>query len=147
MLQHRIVFAGYAFAKLELPAKEVLFTVVMMFQMIPIGLLLIPMYLNVLSMHLNDTYWGVILPGISAGSIVATVLSRSFFEGIPDSIFEAARIDGANEIRIGLRLADGGVLYCKYSVDCSECMHNENIHRRSNHGCGKRINNIIKRRI
>ena len=59
------VFAGYAFAKLELPAKEVLFTVVMMFQMIPIGLLLIPMYLNVLSMHLNDTYWGVILPGIS----------------------------------------------------------------------------------
>ena len=67
------VFAGYAFAKLELPAKEVLFTVVMMFQMIPIGLLLIPMYLNVLSMHLNDTYWGVILPGISAGSIVATV--------------------------------------------------------------------------
>ena len=98
------VFAGYAFAKLELPAKEVLFTVVMMFQMIPIGLLLIPMYLNVLSMHLNDTYWGVILPGISAGSIVATVLSRSFFEGIPDSIFEAARIDGANEIRIVMRM-------------------------------------------
>ena len=98
------VFAGYAFAKLELPAKELLFTIVLMFQMIPIGLLLIPMYLNILSMHLNDTYLGVILPGIASGSIIATVLSRSFFEGIPDSIFEAARIDGAKEVSIVLRM-------------------------------------------
>lgn len=98
------VFAGYAFAKLELPAKELLFTIVLMFQMIPVGLLLIPMYLNILSLHLNDTYWGVILPGIAGGSIVATVLSRSFFEGIPDSVFEAARIDGAKELVIVLRM-------------------------------------------
>lgn len=98
------ILAGYAFAKLTLPKKELLFSIVLAFQIIPLGLILIPMFINVLKLGLNDTHLGVILPGITSGSIVATLLARTFFEEIPDSIFEASRIDGATELGIVLRI-------------------------------------------
>jgi len=96
--------AGYAFAKLPIKNKEKAFTIVMAFQMIPITLLLVPMFINILHMGLNDSHWGVILPNIATGSILSVILVRSFFEGIPDSIFESARLDGAHEVKIMLNV-------------------------------------------
>ena len=94
------IFAGYAFGKLVFPGRNGLFLAVMGFKMIPTGLLIIPMFINILALNLDNNYFGVILPNIATGSVVATMLSRSFFMQIPDDIFEAARIDGAGELKL-----------------------------------------------
>ena len=92
--------AGYAFAKYEFKGKNALFFLILAFNMIPASLMLIPMYLNVLNLGLNNNLWGVILTDIATNSIVPIMLARAFFEEIPDSIFESARMDGAAELRL-----------------------------------------------
>lgn len=94
------VFAGFAFAKMRFKGKNMLYIAILSFRMIPTGLLIIPMFMNILRLGLNNSHWGVILPGIASGSIMAILLSRGFFEQLPDSVFESARIDGASELRI-----------------------------------------------
>lgn len=94
------VMAGYAFAKLRFVGRQFLFYLLMMFQMIPVALILIPMLININSLGLNDTHSGVILPQIATGCIMPIMLARSFFYGIPDSIFESARLDGSSEFGI-----------------------------------------------
>lgn len=92
--------AGYAFAKLRFRFKTALFYFLLSMQMIPGSLLLVPKYLNVCVYGMADTHLGYALPYAATSLIFSLFLARSFFAGIPDSIFEAARIDGANEIRI-----------------------------------------------
>ena len=94
------ILAGYAFAKMRFRFKETLYVIFLAFKMIPTSLMLIPMFINVYAMRLNDTHAGVILPTIASLSIMPVILARSFFEAIPDSIFESARIDGATENRV-----------------------------------------------
>lgn len=94
------VLAGYAFAKLKFKGRNFLFYLLMMFQMIPVTLILIPMLINVNFFGLNDTHSGVILPQIATGCIMPIMLARGYFYSIPDAIFEAARIDGASELKI-----------------------------------------------
>lgn len=94
------VFAGYSFAKYKYRFKEQLYFGVIAFTMIPTGLILIPMYLNILQFGLNNNSFGVILPRIATGAVMATMLTRGHFETIPDSIFESARIEGAGELTI-----------------------------------------------
>ncbi len=94
------VFAGYAFAKMQFMFKEFLYYLLLMFQMIPVSLILISMLINVNALGLNDTHSGVILPQVATGCIMPIMLSRSFFGAIPDSIFESARLDGAGELGI-----------------------------------------------
>ena len=94
------VLAGYAFAKLKFVGRQFLFYLLMMFQMIPVALILIPMLINVNALGLNDTHSGVIFPQIATGCIMPIMLARSFFSTIPDSIFESARIDGSGELGI-----------------------------------------------
>ncbi|MGN0178897.1 MAG: carbohydrate ABC transporter permease [Monoglobaceae bacterium] len=93
------VFAGYAFSKLPIKGKKPLFLVVMGFRMVPTGLLIIPMFMNVLSIGLDNNHWGVILTNIATGSTMAVMLTKSFFDQLPDSLFEAAKIDGAGELK------------------------------------------------
>lgn len=63
---------------------------------------LIPAYLNVRELGLFDTRWALLLPGaISAFNLI---VMRTFFQGIPDSLIESGKIDGANDIRILLRI-------------------------------------------
>ena len=94
------VMAGYAFAKLKFKGKNFLFYLMMMFQMIPISLILIPMLINVNALGMNDTHSGVILPQIATGCIMPIMLARGYYQSIPDAVFEAARIDGAGELSI-----------------------------------------------
>lgn len=94
------VLAGYAFAKMKFKGRNLLFYLLMMFQMIPVALILIPMLINVNVLGLNDTHMGVILPQIATGCIMPVMLTRGYFSSMPDAIFEAARIDGASELKI-----------------------------------------------
>ncbi len=94
------VFAGYAFAKMKFRGKEFFYFSLLLFKMVPAALLTIPQFINVYNMGLHNTHAGVILPTIAGSCIMPIILSRGFFESIPDSIFESARIDGATELSV-----------------------------------------------
>ena len=97
------VMAGYAFAKMKFKGKEFLYMLLLSFQMIPNALILIPQFLNAYQLGLYNSHAGVVIPLLGSGAIVSTMLARSFFEGIPDEIFESVRTDGGNEFVIVTR--------------------------------------------
>jgi multiple sugar transport system permease protein/raffinose/stachyose/melibiose transport system permease protein len=92
--------AAYAFARLSFPGKELLYYAVIALMMLPSVLTLVPSFILVRDFGLLDTRWALILPYISGGVVFATFVLRSFFAGISEELFEAARIDGASELRV-----------------------------------------------
>lgn len=90
--------AGYAFARLRFPGRDVLFLIVLGTLMIPFPVTLIPNFLTVNALGWVDTYQGLIVP--RAVSAFAIFLFRQFFLSIPRELEEAARIDGAGPLRI-----------------------------------------------
>jgi multiple sugar transport system permease protein len=90
--------AGYAFAKFDFPAKNVLFMGVLGTLMIPGQITMIPVFLLLKKMGLLNTYSGLILPGIA--SAFGIFFMRQFMVTLPDELMEAARIDGAKEFFI-----------------------------------------------
>ena len=91
------VLSGYAFAKMKFKGRDTLYMVFMAFRMVPGTLVLIPNFLMAYRLGLYNTHLGVVLPGLAAVSFMPMILVMNHFKTIPDSIFEAARIDGANE--------------------------------------------------
>lgn len=89
---------GYALAKMNFPAKRFIFGILMVMLMVPGVVTLIPLFVLVANMGLVNTYWGLILPGLA--SPFGVFLMRQFMMSIPDSLIEAARVDGASELRI-----------------------------------------------
>lgn len=90
--------AGYAFAKLRFAGRDRLFNVLIAALVIPTQVGMLPLFLMLKSVHLVNSYWGVILP--SMATIFGIFLIRQFMLSIPDDLLDAARIDGANEFRI-----------------------------------------------
>ncbi|MFI6285472.1 carbohydrate ABC transporter permease [Streptomyces sp. NPDC051018] len=90
--------AGYAFAKKKFPGREILFWSFLATLMVPFQATLIPYYILVSEMGGVDTYWGMIVPTLANSQ--AVFLMRQFISGLPDELFEAAKIDGASEWRI-----------------------------------------------
>ncbi|MFB8085704.1 carbohydrate ABC transporter permease [Streptomyces sp. NPDC055992] len=98
------VLAGYALAQLRFRGKGAVFAALLLVQMIPFQLLTLPLYVLVVRDYgLGDNYLGMILP--FAINSTAVFLFRQFFAQMPQSLFEAARIDGASELRILWRIA------------------------------------------
>jgi alpha-glucoside transport system permease protein len=96
--------AGYAFAWLEFPGRDWLFIVVIGLLVVPLQMALIPMFRIYDTFHLYGTVPAIILFHTAFGLPFAIFLLRNFFVGIPKDILESARIDGANEFWIFLRL-------------------------------------------
>src|SRR5215217_2548238 len=96
--------AGYAFAWLSFPGRDVLFVVVIGLLVVPIQVALIPIFSLYNSTALFDTIFGIMLFHVAFGMPFAIFLLRNFFAGIPRDILESARIDGASEMRIFFRL-------------------------------------------
>jgi alpha-glucoside transport system permease protein len=96
--------AGYAFAWLEFPGRDWLFLVVVALLVVPIQMALIPIFSLYNDLGLFDTVLGLILFHTAFGLPFAIFLLRNFFIGIPRDLLEAARIDGASELRIFVRL-------------------------------------------
>jgi multiple sugar transport system permease protein len=90
--------AGYGFAKFSFPGKNIAFLFVLSTLMVPFQVLLIPLYLLVYSLGWANNYAGLIVPG--ALSAFGVFLMRQFCQTLPDELLDAARIDGAGEIRI-----------------------------------------------
>jgi multiple sugar transport system permease protein len=105
-------FAGYAFARLKFPGREVLFVLVLATLMVPYQVTIIPLFVIVRHIPLfggNDglgqggigwinSYWGLIVPG--AVGAFGIFMLRQFFQTLPVELEDAARIDGAGELRI-----------------------------------------------
>ena len=105
--------AGYAFAKYRFPGATVLFSITLGAIMIPLTALAIPTYLLFSTVGLTNTPWAVILPSLA--SPFSVFLMRVYAaDAVPDSLIEAARMDGAGEMRIfwqvAIRLLGPGIV-------------------------------------
>jgi len=96
--------AGYAFAWLDFPGRDWLFVLVIALLVVPLQMALIPMFRLYGDLGIFDTVLSLVLFHTAFGLPFAIFLLRNFFIGIPKELLEAARIDGASEIRIFLRL-------------------------------------------
>jgi alpha-glucoside transport system permease protein len=96
--------AGYAFAWLDFPGRDILFVVVIGLLVVPIQVALIPIFSLYNSTGLFDTVLGLVLFHVAFGLPFGIFLLRNFFIGIPKDILESARIDGASEFRIFFQL-------------------------------------------
>ncbi len=96
--------AAYVFARYKFPGKGFLFALVLALIMIPDISSLIPRFILIRDLNLLNTLWAVILPGIFGSHAFSIVVLRTFFENMPEDLFEAARIDGAGHLPILTRL-------------------------------------------
>lgn len=94
--------AGYAFAKMEFPLKETLFVIILATLMIPFAATLIPTFLIVRGLNMQNSYWGLILPGLA--SPIGIFMMRQFIESLPNDLENAARLDGCSEFYIYWRI-------------------------------------------
>jgi len=90
--------AGYAFAKLRFAGRERLFQALVGALLIPAQVAMLPLFLLLKTMGLVNSYAGAIVPGMA--TIFGVYLVRQYARSVPDELLEAARIDGAGELRI-----------------------------------------------
>lgn len=116
MLRNTVIFAGsvtvislffdsmaaYAFSRMHFRGKKVIFNVILLTMMVPFQVIMIPLYLEEFNLGILNTYAGLILP--RAASAYGIYMLTSFFENIPKSLDEAARIDGMKEFQIYSRI-------------------------------------------
>jgi ABC-type glycerol-3-phosphate transport system permease component len=102
-----VLFSGclvaYSFSRLRWPGRNLLFAVMLSTVLLPGSVTLIPVYLIWRTLRMTNTYWPLTLPSFF-GSPFFIFLLRQFFLSIPQELSDAARVDGANELRIMLRI-------------------------------------------
>jgi alpha-1,4-digalacturonate transport system permease protein len=96
------LLCGYTFAKFRFFGRNVLFFAILGALMMPIQVILVPEFLITSWLGLLNTHWGVILP--RAAEAFGIFMVRQFMVSIPDELLEAARLDGAGEFSIFLRI-------------------------------------------
>ena len=89
--------AGYAFAKLRFPGRNILFLLIISTLMVPVQVIMIPQFQIVVDLNLLNSLGGVILPRLAEA--FGLFMARQFFLSIPDELLEAARVDGAGHLR------------------------------------------------
>jgi ABC-type glycerol-3-phosphate transport system permease component len=87
--------SAYVFSRYRFRGHKVLFLAVLSFMMIPGVLTLVPSFLWVKKLGLINSYWVLILPYVAGGQVMAIFLFKGFFDGLPQELFESARLDGA----------------------------------------------------
>ncbi|MFF8771854.1 carbohydrate ABC transporter permease [Kitasatospora sp. NPDC015120] len=92
------LLAGYAFAKFRFRGRTVLFAVLLSTLVVPDQVMLVPLFRMMMSFGLLDSYQGLILPGLCVP--FAIFLMRQALSSMPDELLDAARVDGAGELRV-----------------------------------------------
>ncbi|MCY3945803.1 MAG: carbohydrate ABC transporter permease [Anaerolineaceae bacterium] len=95
--------AGYAFARLRFPGRELIFLLLLASLMVPGQVTIIPIYLSMVSWGFMDNPLAIILPGLI--SVFGVFLMRQFFKTMPQELLDAARVDGAGQLRVFLQIA------------------------------------------
>ncbi len=96
------LLAGYAFAKFRFRGRTAVFFGYLITVMVPLQVVMVPEFVIVSALGLNDNIWGVILPGAANG--VSVFIARQFIMQIPDELLEAARVDGASSFGVFWRV-------------------------------------------
>src|ERR687889_920506 len=96
------LLCGYTFAKYKFWGRDVLFLLLISTLMIPIQVIMVPEFLIVSKLGWVNTYWGVLVP--RAAEAFGIFMVRQFMVSIPDELLEAARLDGASELTIFLKV-------------------------------------------
>ncbi|WP_256759031.1 carbohydrate ABC transporter permease [Cohnella sp. WQ 127256] len=94
--------AAYGFSRIEFKGRNVIFVLYLCLMMIPQQVLFVPKFIMFEWMHIYNTHWALILPGLF--TVFGVFMFRQFFMSIPHEISEAAFIDGAGHFRIFCRL-------------------------------------------
>jgi arabinosaccharide transport system permease protein len=95
-------FVAYGFAMYEFKGKNAIFMCVLIVLMIPLEILMLPMYVQVNAMGLYNSYAGIMLPFLA--SVSAIFFFRQFLAGIPHELMDAGRVDGCTEYGIYARI-------------------------------------------
>ena len=95
-------FVAYGLTMYDFRLKNFLFTLVLATMMVPFEILMLPMYKEIIKLRLIDTYTGVIITGLCSASTI--FFFRQYLSGLPRDLLSAARIDGANEYYISVKI-------------------------------------------
>ncbi|MFQ5486290.1 MAG: carbohydrate ABC transporter permease [Desulfobacterales bacterium] len=93
---------GYALSRLRFWGRNVIFGIVLLTMMIPIQIIIIPLYILMVKFGWVNSYLSLIVPWMV--SALGIVLFRQYFQSIPQDVIDAARIDGCNELQIIFRI-------------------------------------------
>lgn len=91
---------AYVFARFKFPGKEFLYYIILMLIMVPGALLLIPQFIVAKELGMLNSYRVLILPVIASAQVMQIAVIRTFFEGLPEPLFEAAHVEGANRLQV-----------------------------------------------
>lgn len=94
--------AGFGYARLKFPGKNLIFMILLVALMVPSQMLLIPSFMIVKELGMLDTFAALIIPG--SFSIFGTFLLRQAFLQIPDELEDAAKIDGCSYLRMYMQI-------------------------------------------
>lgn len=104
--------AAWAFSRLRFRGREVLFGIYLVLMLMPFQVMMVPSYIVAEGLHLMDTIWAVILPGVF--STFPVFIMAKGFDAVPHALLEAAALDGAGSfktfVRVGLPLGVPGIL-------------------------------------
>jgi ABC-type glycerol-3-phosphate transport system permease component len=91
---------AYILARYRFIGNKAIFVMILATMMFPGVLTLVPSFLLVKHLGLLNTYWAMILPYVAGGQVFAIFIFRSFFAGLPEELFESARIEGAGHLHL-----------------------------------------------
>ncbi len=106
-----ITLAAFAFARLDFKGKDLVFTIFLALMMIPNELVVITNYATITNLNLRNTFTGLILPSVT--SVFYIYLLKENFEGVPDDLYKAAKVDGTSDLRYLLKVL---IPICKPSM-------------------------------
>ena len=89
------ILAAFAFSRLRFPGRELVFSLLLSLMMVPYEMIIITNYRTIVQWKLHDTIWALILPFMS--SIFYTYILKGFFDSVPESLYQAAKVDGCSD--------------------------------------------------
>ncbi len=90
--------AAFAFSRIQFRGRGIVFWIILAGIMVPAPILIVPLFSEIQTFGMVDSYWGIILPQLA--SPIAVFIFKQFFDGLPHELEEAARMDGASSWRI-----------------------------------------------
>lgn len=90
--------SAYVLSRYRFFGSRLVFLYIISTMMFPAVLTLVPSFMLVKQLGLMNTYWAMILPYVAGGQVFAIFILKSFFDGLPEDLFEAARMDGAGHV-------------------------------------------------
>lgn len=97
-------FAGFALSRIKFPGRELIFNIFLVGLLFPPAVAILPLYVELKTIHLLDNYFGVILPQVAFALPMQIMLVRSFFRQIPMELEESATIDGCTQLQFLVRI-------------------------------------------